>query len=152
RSERFRKQMKRVLAWAATAALVLVAVGTSLLSMTRSNDAKVARNNVAFLLQARPDAVPYAIKILEPLKDYAVRYLPLQFHDERHTREQRLHAACALAAFQLSDPEVVRFLAEMIPETDAAESRNIITALKEAREPAVDLLRRRWDGETDRAM
>ena len=64
RSERLRKQLQKVLAWSAAAAAVLTVVGLILLVQKRSADAKMARIDVAGVLEARPDAVPYAIRAL----------------------------------------------------------------------------------------
>ena len=151
RSERFRKRLKKILAWAAAAAAVLAAVGLILLVQKWRSDDKLARINVDGVLEARPDAVRYAIKVLEPLRSYAVKHLPGRFADPKLPQQQRLHAACTLAAFGLSSPEVVRFLADCVQDTEAAESINIIHALKHDEGRAIDLLRLHWENDRDLA-
>jgi formylglycine-generating enzyme required for sulfatase activity len=149
RSERFRKRLKKILAWTGATAAVLVSVGLILLVQKWHSDAERASDNVHGVLEARPDAVPYAIKVLEPLRFYAVKDLPGRFADATLPTSQRLHAACALAKFDLASTEALRFLADRITDTERAESINIVTALRRDKDQAIKLLRQRWDEESD---
>jgi formylglycine-generating enzyme required for sulfatase activity len=151
RSARLRRRLWRTAAWASAAAGILLFVGAVVLSMKMANDRKVARNEVESTLQARANALPYAIKVLVPQRGYAVEYLAARYRDHSLPAAQRLHAACALAQLEQADPEVTGFLVGAIPATDADESPNVIAALREDRDRAAGSLRDRFGREVDPA-
>ncbi|PHS05082.1 MAG: hypothetical protein COA78_15700 [Blastopirellula sp.] len=92
------------------------------------NDQTRTHSLVSTLLNAPPAAVPYAIESLLPLGEYAVPELVLVLKDESRDQSQRLHAACALAAFELFQTEA---LVGFIPNCHLKECENIISALQD---------------------
>ena len=119
-----RRRLRKILAWSAAAGTVLAVIGAIVLSMKWANERKIASRR-----RGSPPGpagrLPYAIRVLEPLKYYAVQYLPLRFADPGLPPPHRLHAACALAAFDMSNPEVLRCLVDGIPRT---KPRSIISS------------------------
>ena len=144
RSERLRRKLKKALAWASGAAAILVVISVVALWMHRVNEEKLAQQGVDGVMLAPPAAISYAIDILRPRKQHALTDLQKRIVDPNYPLPQRLHAACALAEFlPMSLKQHAPFLLECIatPEIEADESFNLVKALDNDREFAVDLLR-----------
>jgi formylglycine-generating enzyme required for sulfatase activity/tRNA A-37 threonylcarbamoyl transferase component Bud32 len=84
------------------------------------------------LLTAAPDSVPYILKEFESSMDLAVPILRRHFSDPDSDFIVRLRAAVGLTAFR--DPQI-DFLLDSIPIAPAAESRNLVAALRAVQSP-----------------
>jgi formylglycine-generating enzyme required for sulfatase activity len=88
--------------WGTLMAVLLVAavlVQQLLFRARAENDRNRAEALVEALLTAPPDAVPYAIESLKPLRELAIPILRSRFEDKWLNAPHRLHAAYGLIAF-----------------------------------------------------
>ncbi len=129
------------------AALVLIAVIVQqFISRARAeNDHRRAESLVEAVLTAPPDAVPYAIENLRPIRHAALPILRERLVDGSRAMNPRLHAALALAALGHVEEG---FLVDAIADAPSAESRYILNALVTHRETAASLLAARVSEET----
>ena len=148
RRERFRKALKKGLAWASAALSILVFLGSLALWRKNVENYNLAENSVDNLLEARPDAVPYAMKNVLELKSYAKNYLILRKNNNELPMAHRLHAAYALAEIEPPSQQLTEFLVSGIPDGEPSEGVNLINALWQNRRPAVDSLRKRLESES----
>ena len=102
------------------------------------NNQKRASSLVESVLTAPPDAVPYTIENLNPLRKYAVPVLRKQFEDETADPTHRLRAAMALAEFGQVEHE---YLIGRIVDAPPGECANIVNALRRADAIAITALR-----------
>lgn len=121
--------------------LLFVAAGFLLrgyIVSVRSTEAlRRAETQVAAVLSAPADGVPYVIEALRPNQEKALPLLRQRFSDESLTKSERLHAAYALAA--LGEVHVDR-LEQAIEWAPPRECANLITALRLAETDATELL------------
>ncbi len=108
--------------------------GEYVVAQELKNDRKRAKSLVEAVLTAPPQAVPFAIQNLEPLKQHAIPILQQHLADAETHPSQRLHAACALSQFGHVEVEV---LVSSINSATGAEVGNIAGALTPARESAL---------------
>lgn len=95
-----------------------------------TNDRKRAQSHIDNALTAPASALPYAVQLIEPLREYAIPYLKQRFKDrERLEKNQRLHAAILLT--WLGDPQS-EFLIDSIPQARGGECGNIVSALRKS--------------------
>ncbi len=152
--ERKARQGRRVRAAVlSTFTVLLVAIIATALFMRWSNARQKriaeAEARVTSLMTARPDAVPAEIKLLEPLKDHAMQFLPEIAGDESEDVQNRFRAMCALAHFGALAPNQVEFLVDLVPKTKAGDSANLVRALGGNHDNAVKLLHARFSSEKD---
>ncbi len=112
------------------ALIFLCAVGVGVNSFLTENARTRAMTLVEAVLTAPPQAVPYAIQNLEPLKQHAIPILKDRINASDTDPSQRLHAACALAAFGEVNVDVV---VSSIGTASGEEVPNILAALTPAR-------------------
>ena len=129
---------------------VLMVLGTTLLAGQRyvneqriaaeqaRNDRKRAASLVEAVLSAPPEAVPYAVGNLQPLKDHAAPLLQRRQADTSQSDAHRLRAAVALA--ELGKQFDVELVVASIAAADHREWGNIVLALGRARRKAVESL------------
>ncbi len=95
------------------------------------NDRKRAESLVEAVLTAPPQAVPFAIQNLEPLKELAIPVLKDRIQASETDPSQRLHAACALSAFGEVHVDV---LVSSIDTASGEEVSAIVAALAPVRD------------------
>jgi formylglycine-generating enzyme required for sulfatase activity/serine/threonine protein kinase len=105
----------------------------------RDSDRARAQTLAAVLLDGPAAGVPFAIEDLQPLSEYARPLLTQAVSDEQLDPPQRLHAACALAAWGHVDPQ---FLVDSIATAPGDELANISRALNVDRTASLAALAR----------
>ncbi|MCA9070786.1 MAG: SUMF1/EgtB/PvdO family nonheme iron enzyme, partial [Planctomycetaceae bacterium] len=105
----------------------------------KKNDKKRTSALEETVLTAPPQAVPYAIDHLAPLKDHAIPLLQDHMKNSKTEASQRLHAACALMKFGHPHVDV---LVSAIADVDHDEFSNIVEALDASRDEASRTLKR----------
>jgi formylglycine-generating enzyme required for sulfatase activity/serine/threonine protein kinase len=127
--------------WWGTTLLVVIVLAVAIqqytASLRRANDTRRAESLVEAVMAAPPDAVPYAIQYLEPLRAYALPTLERRYGDSDLPSSQRLHAVLALAAFGRVERD---FLVESIATASPSECQNLIAALRPGKEAAVQAI------------
>lgn len=141
KSARSRERWK----WFATVCISVVSIALLYLVLRSANRETEARNRVATLVDARPDAVPYVIELLKPFKDKANKHLRERLGEESLSRQ--INAACALAEFEPLSPELRSQLVAFIPKTTALDSVNLIRALNHDVENSRQVLRNKYQSE-----
>lgn len=116
-----------------------------LLVAAEENDRRRAESLVEAVLTAPSEAVPYAVENLRPLSRHALPILRARFSEENGAKNQRLHAALALAALGEVDEA---FFVDAIVDSSAAESRSILAALVAKPETVIPQLTARAEEET----
>jgi|GEM_PF-6979712 len=106
--------------------LVVLALAGTFLALERQNATR-ARARVEALLVAPPQGVPHAVEDLTSVQWHSLPILRQRLAEETRDASQRLHAAVALASFGEVD---VPFLVASIPQAQAGECTNIVTALR----------------------
>ena len=109
---------------------------------------QMAEQSVDSLLEASPDAVPYAIKMMLQYREFSHQYLRKRLNDMTLGMSQRIHAAYALATIETPTPQSTDFLVSGIPKSQPSESTNLITALARGKGIAIKALRERLTTET----
>ena len=99
--------------------------------------ARTARAMVTSLLSAPASAVPYAIEKMKAEQEHAVPEMRKVYGDSKAAIEHRFLAAIGLA--NLGDVRC-EFLVDAVVKIDSQHSRNLISALRNAPEEAVDCL------------
>lgn len=138
--------------WFATIAALLAMLATALLVRQSTVRDELTRTRITSLMTARPDAVPAEIKLLDPFKDRAMRHLPVIADAPAEDAQHRFRATCAIAHFEPLTPNQVRFLVDLVPETKAGDSANLVQALKGNRDEAAVLLRARFAAEKSESL
>ena len=130
--------------------LLLLTLFLGFLGIWKNNadNYQMAEKSVDSLLEANPEAVPYAIKIMLQYKDFSHQYLRIRVNDTTLPMSQRIHAAYALATVETPTQQSTDFLVSGIPTSHQSESTNLITALARGREIAIEALRERLKNET----
>jgi formylglycine-generating enzyme required for sulfatase activity len=105
------------------------------------NDRKRAASLVDAVLTAPPDAVPFAIENLRPLRELAGPLLRERMGDQAKPPAQRLHAALALADSGQVEADAI---AELIPAVADGECRQIVKGLANSPEAATKSLDQRF--------
>jgi formylglycine-generating enzyme required for sulfatase activity len=124
--------------------LIVLLVGGLLVAWERQNATR-ASAMVEALLAAPPQAVPYVLDNLAPVRWHAFPILRRRLADEARDPSQRLHAAVALAQFGEAD---VPFLVESISSAGSGECSNLVAAL--SRDPrSVARLKAQFAAEAD---
>lgn len=95
----------------------------------RASRAEAVQAKVSALLQAAPDAVPFAITDLKPVSTQALPLLRDAVRDPNSEPAARLHAACGLMAHGDSHVETVLECAAAVPASPG-ECRNVAQALR----------------------
>jgi formylglycine-generating enzyme required for sulfatase activity/serine/threonine protein kinase len=99
------------------------------------------------VMNAPDDAVPYAVRNLEPLKAHALELLQSRFADPAADGASRIRAAAALAEFGVVHGD---FLVDGVAAAPAGECGNIVAALAHARETSLGTVRDRARRAADR--
>jgi formylglycine-generating enzyme required for sulfatase activity len=132
------------------ALLVLLVLGAALRSYVahqsrfladqkREGERQRAELVVDAVLKAPADALPYAIRNLEPLRAHAVRMLQQEFERAAPGSPRRLRAAVSLAAFGDLRFEALLASAEAAPPRECG---NVVAALDRDRDAAIRALER----------
>lgn len=117
--------------------LVVLSVVGTLIAIEQQNATR-ATATVEALLVAPSQAVPYVIESLLPVRGQSLPILRQRLVEESRDLSQRLHAAMALASFGEVDAP---FLVASIPQAQAGEVANIISALRRDSEAAIASLK-----------
>jgi formylglycine-generating enzyme required for sulfatase activity len=112
-------------------------------SQRLENDRKRAASLVDAVLTAPPDAVPFAIENLRPLRELAGPLLQERMRDQAKPPAQRLHAALALAHFGQVEADAI---AEWISVATDQQCPQFVTGLANSPEMAVKALEKRFAG------
>ena len=137
-----RRMMRRAdrayLLLAGTAMMLVMLLTASIWQLITANRKTRTETLVQSVLTAPPEAVPYAIERLIPLRRYAIQPLDEQLEREDLPITQRLHALAALAELQQIDTGEVISLIQDLP---GSESSNVIQALSRQPGEAIQTLR-----------
>ena len=130
--------------------MALLSLGLLWAGLRRQARSEQARTQVQRLAGAAPEAVPYALAELAPLRDEALPLLRGQFADATTDPGARLRLASGLAALGES-PDAFLVDAILRAPASAGKCKNIVTALASGKEQACVQLRQRFKDETDPA-
>ena len=100
------------------------------------------------LLTASPEAVPALVNSLKSLPDLVVPPLRKTFADTATPEARRLRAACGLAAAAPASSELGDYLIDQVLTAPAAESGNVIEALRACGPDGLQRLLKRTAGST----
>ncbi|MEM7396834.1 MAG: hypothetical protein AAF492_31285, partial [Verrucomicrobiota bacterium] len=130
---------------AALVALLLAGMLTAGLMLRQEwrNTREVARSRVEMTLNAPPEGLPYALRLLEPLASPAKPLLEQCLNDPSQTLKHRLNAAMALAYF---GDDKVEFLLAHLADFAPAECPNLVTALRGEPKRSLNRLHQRYTG------
>lgn len=118
-------------------ALVVVLMQSYARSARTSVKQREAAVTVQAILNAPPEAVPYAMNNARPLRAFVLPLLRTMLLDQTAEPTYRLRAACALAHFEEVNEE---FLCAAIPTAPDNECGNIVAALEDVGQSACDRL------------
>jgi serine/threonine protein kinase/formylglycine-generating enzyme required for sulfatase activity len=90
------------------------------------------------LLTASPEEVPALVASLKALPDLVVPPLRKWFDDPATPEGRRLRAACGMSAAAPPSEELTDYLIAQVPTAPAAESANVIDALRPAGQTAIE--------------
>jgi serine/threonine protein kinase/formylglycine-generating enzyme required for sulfatase activity len=99
------------------------------LTERNENDRNRAATLVDSLITAPPEAVPYVINSMEPLREHVVPILRTRFDETADDPTGQLHAACALTAF--GEPDLF-FPFACLKDAKPGECSNVVRALQDA--------------------